>query len=276
PIDEATAQELLKGSKIPGNIIPDRFLKHIRIIDFAATRGWRIVRIATHPSVQGKGIGSWALGKLVEEAGERGLDWVGSGFGVSEELLRFWVRNGFTPLHISPDRNPVSGEYTILVLKPIAERVGVMVERGREEFKHKLLNSLPVNYREMEPEIAHILLSSKPFYDIDLSRLLTPIQLDRLWTYCLGPMTFEAAADLMFTLARTHWLLPPEKRPRLTRLMELILITKGLQGLTWDEASSILKSSPKHLQKEAHDIACTYFSHITGISREDYKPGVRI
>uniref|UniRef100_A0A7C2BLG1 tRNA(Met) cytidine acetyltransferase TmcA n=1 Tax=Thermosphaera aggregans TaxID=54254 RepID=A0A7C2BLG1_9CREN len=276
PIDEATAQELLKGSKIPGNIIPDRFLKHIRIIDFASTRGWRIVRIATHPSVQGKGIGSWALEKLVEEARERGLDWVGSGFGVSEELLRFWVRNGFVPLHISPDRNPVSGEYTILVLKPIRGKTSEMVARAREEFKHKLLNSLPVNYREMEPEIAHIFLSSEPFYDIDLTKLLTSIQLDRLWTYCLGPMTFEAAADLMFTLARTHWLLPPEKRPRLTRLMELILITKGLQGLTWDEASSILKSNPKHLQKEAHEIACTYFSHITGVSKDIYKPGVRI
>ncbi|MEM4654510.1 MAG: tRNA(Met) cytidine acetyltransferase TmcA [Thermosphaera sp.] len=276
PVDDATASELLKGSKIPGNIIPDRFLKHLRMIDFARTRGWRIVRIATHPSVQGKGIGSWGLRELVAEAERIGLDWVGSGFGVSEELLRFWIKNGFIPLHISPDRNPVSGEYTVLVLKPLSKNVERLVLHAREEFKWKLVNSLPVNYREMEPEIAYLFLNSEPFYNIDLKTLFTPIQLDRLWTYCLGPMTFEAAADLMFLLGRNHWFIPPEKRPKLNRLMELLLIVKTLQGASWDEASVLLKTSPKHLQKEAHEIACIYFTHITNVRKEDYRPGVRI
>jgi len=127
PIDTREVDELLRGGKIPGNIIPDRFLKHTRLVDFAHTIGWRIVRIATHPAVQGKGIGSWALEKVFEEVKERGLDWLGSGFGVTGELLKFWVKNGFSVIHMSPDRNPVSGEYTVLVIKPVKEEVRKLV-----------------------------------------------------------------------------------------------------------------------------------------------------
>ncbi|HIQ03017.1 MAG TPA: tRNA(Met) cytidine acetyltransferase, partial [Desulfurococcales archaeon] len=58
PIPEDMVDNLLLGGRIPGNIIPDRFLKHIRIRDFSKTVGWRIVRIATHPQVMGRGIGS--------------------------------------------------------------------------------------------------------------------------------------------------------------------------------------------------------------------------
>jgi len=275
PIDEATTQELLKGSKIPGNIIPDRFLKHLRYTEFAKTSGWRIVRIATHPVVQGKGIGSWVLGKIREEASRLGLDWVGAGFGVNEQLLRFWVKNGYVPVHLSPDRNPVSGEYTILVIQPISDKAGKLVEMARGEFKSKILNSITVNYREMEPEIALLLLDSKPYiYSEKPVDLFTPVAIDRLWTYCQGPMTFEAAADIMFKLARLHWLIDPEVRPKLSRLQEVILVAKALQALTWDEVSEITRVPVKELQREGHEIACIYFKYLTGMDPDSYVPGV--
>lgn len=274
PLPREIAQELLKGSKIPGNIIPDRFLKHARLLEFADTVGWRIVRIATHPSVQGKGIGSWALSKVFEEAVERGLDWLGSGFGASEELVRFWIKNGFSVIHISPDRNPVSGEYTVLVIKPISERVSKLVEIARREFKEKLLNSIAINYREMEPGIAIQLLEQEPYFDIDPRSLFSPVEFDRLWTYCIGPMTFEAAADLMFKIAYTYWLLKPERRPPITKLHELLLITKALQGLSWDEVAQLLDIKVKDAQREGHEIACIYYSHIAGKFPEEHVPGV--
>ncbi|MEL9909178.1 MAG: tRNA(Met) cytidine acetyltransferase TmcA [Desulfurococcus sp.] len=276
PIDEATATELLKGSKIPGNIIPDRFLKHLRYVDFAKTKGWRIVRIATHPAVQGRGIGSWILNRIREEAVRLGLDWIGSGFGVNEQLLRFWLRNGFIPVHISPDRNPVSGEYTILVIQPISEVARRLVEKAAGEFKSKILNSIPVNYREMEPEIALLILDSEPYVYRDKPiYMFTPVAIDRLWTYCQGPMTFEAAADIMFKIARIHWLLHPDVRPKLTRLQEIVLLTKSLQALTWDEVHEITRVPVKELQKEGHEIACIYFNYLTSLEPDKYVPGVR-
>ncbi len=277
PIDEDTAIELLKGGRIPGNIIPDRFLKHQRLIEFSRTRGWRIVRIATHPEVQGRGIGTWALNKVIGEAREKGLEWVGAGFGVNEQLLRFWLKTGFYPVHISPDRNPVSGEYTILVIHPISKRVKEVIRIANKEFKLKLLESLPINYNDLEVEVARLILDYGPpllEYDRDLIyRAFSNIQLERLWIYCIGPMTFEAAADLMHRIARLYWVIPRENRPKLTRLQEYILIAKALQGRSWENAGEAIGVKTKVLMDEARNIACIVLEQLFNWGLER-KPGV--
>ncbi len=275
PIDHDMAIELLKGGKIPGNIIPDRFLKHLRIKEFAQTRGWRIVRIATHPEVQGKGIGTWALSKVIEEARELGLDWVGAGFGVNEQLLRFWLKSGFYPVHISPDRNPISGEYTVLVIHPISKTTREIIEAANREFKLKILYSLPINYRDLEVEVAWLFLNYGPDIldkDISLKEIFSLIQLDRLWTYCNGPMTFEAAADLMIKLAKIYWMMPKKRRPKLSKFHEYILVAKVLQGRSWEEAAEVTRVKVKDVQNETRNIACIF------IEREGYgmdrEPGI--
>ena len=278
PIERERAIELLKGGKIPGNIIPDRFLKHQRIIEFADTRGWRIVRIATHPEVQGKGIGTWALSQVLKEARERGLDWVGAGFGVNEQLLRFWVKSSFYTIHISPDRNPVSGEYTVLVIHPLSDRVKEIIKVAVREFKNKLLNSLAINYDDLEIEVARLMLEQGEAViavDNDPRNLFTPIQVDRLWIYCQGPMTFEAAADLMSLIAKIYWLMPRDKRPRLTRAQEYILIGKALQGRSWEDMAHILRVKSKYVMEEARNIACIVLEQLFNIPT-DYMPGIKL
>ncbi|MEZ0393640.1 MAG: tRNA(Met) cytidine acetyltransferase TmcA [Desulfurococcaceae archaeon] len=274
PIPREMVAELMKGGKIQGNIIPDRFLKHARLVEFGDLKGLRIVRIATHPEVQGRGIGSFALSKLYEEASREGYDWVGAGFGVNEELLRFWLKNGFLPIHISPDRNPVSGEYTLIVVRPITDVAKRLVERAASEFKLKLLFSLPTNYRDLEPEVARMLLSPPGDHQTVVPPL-TSVQIDRLWTFCVGPMTFEAAADIMFLLTMDYWL----RRDRSLQLSgeeELLLIAKVLQSRDWEEVSRILRKPAKALHKMMHEVACKMFHDLTGKNPEEYEPGVTL
>ncbi|MEM0380889.1 MAG: tRNA(Met) cytidine acetyltransferase TmcA [Desulfurococcaceae archaeon] len=274
-ISSELANELLKGGRIPGNIIPDRFLKHLRYRDFSKTIGWRIVRIATHPSVQGKGIGSWALTKITEEAIANKLDWLAAGFGINEELLNFWLKNNFIPVHISPDRNPVSGEYTVLVIKPLNKELVKYIEKANIEFRLKMIDSLAINYRDLELGVAYQILSSgKPIINCIDKNIFTPVQLDRLWVYCIGPMTFEAAADIMYRVAKIHWLIPIENRPFNDKLLEYLLIGKALEGKSWEELERELKIPVKELHKYAHKIACIYFEYLTKIKPEEYEPGV--
>ena len=240
-LPEDLIDRLLRGEKIPGNIIPDRLLKHARIREFGRMKGWRVVRIATHPEVQGRGIGSFLLERLYEESIERGHDWLGSGFGVNERLQRFWAKNGFLFLHLSPDRNPVSGEYTTLVLKPISERARKAALAASREFRWKLLHSLYDTYRDLEIDIAIALLEQEPpGIDPEYRPRDTPIFRDRLWVYNYGPMTYEAANDLILELARTYWLHPPEKRPELNEFERRILVAKVLQGRPWEEVAEEL------------------------------------
>ena len=237
PIPEDMVEDLLRGGKIPGNIIPDRFLKHLRVRDFASTKGWRVVRIATHPEVQGKGIGTFALAKASEEAKERGYDWIASGFGVTEKLLKFWIRSGFLPVHMSPDRNPTSGEFTILVAKPLTSKLKWMILEANRLFRRKVLLSLHLNYRTLEWDAAKLILETDPIpINPSLKRpKLHPVDVDRLWIYSYGPMTFEAASDLIYRLALVYWSQPRKWRPEIDEDTKITLITKVLQGRSWEE-----------------------------------------
>ncbi len=265
-LDDNMIEELLRGGKTPGNIIPDRLLKHLRLKDFGRKRGWRIVRIATHPEVQGKGIGSKMLEELYKESKEKGYDWLGSGFGVNEQLMNFWLKNGFLPVHLSPDRNPVSGEYTTLVLKPLDEYMEKLVKLANREFRRKLLESLHDTYSDLETEVAlQILRGPAPIFE-DYEAVLTPIQIDRLWIYSYGPMTYEAVCDIMHEIARAYWYKYPRTRGfNLSKREEYIIVAKVLQAKSWERVADELKTRPYNIMVTLKDIARKFLKHFYGI-----------
>lgn len=268
-LPEDLIDRLLRGEKIAGNIIPDRMLKHARIREYGRMKGWRIVRIATHPDVQDRGIGSRLLEYLYEESRERGYDWLGSGFGVNEKLLNFWLKNGFTSLHLSPDRNPVSGEYTTLVMKPISDRCRIAIEYSSREFKWKLLNSLYDTYRDLETNVAIMILDQDPpGIDPEYRPRDNPIVRDRLWVYNYGPMTYEAATDLINMLAKTYWMHPPEKRPALSDKERYILVAKVLQGRSWDEVAGELGVHAYKIMVGLKEIVRKLSKHYYGVEEE--------
>ncbi len=275
-LDDEMIDRLLRGEKIAGNIIPDRLLKHQRIIEYGKMKGWRVVRIATHPEAQDRGLGSILLGHLYKEVEEKSLDWLGSGFGVNDKLLRFWIRNGFRVLHISPDRNPVSGEYTILVVNPISETAQKAVEISAREYKWKLLHSLYDTYRDLETEIAiQMLDQDPPGIDENYEPRITPILRDRAWVYNYGPMTYESANDLIYELARTYWIHPPHKRPGLDEFERHVLVAKVLQGKPWNEVASELGVKEYKIMSGLKQLVRKLTEHYYGI-KEDHPVGVSL
>lgn len=254
-LDEETIELLLRGNKIPGNIIPDRLLKHLRVKEIGYMKGYRIVRIATHPQVQDRGIGSFALRKLVEEAETRGLDWVGSGFGVNYKLVKFWVRNGFLPLHMSPDRNPVSGEYTLIVFRPISKGARAVARLGREYFLKKLVKSMRDVYSDLETDAALLMIRSLGALDSRDELSLDAVSVDRLWIYSYGPMTYEALSDVMYDLALHYFLHHGRTRVRLDERKETILLAKVLQGRSWESVASLLGEKDTRVMMTLKEIA---------------------
>jgi len=270
-IPREMAVELAKGAWIAGNIIPDRYIKHYRVLEFGEFTGWRIVRIATHPSVMRRGLGSYALRKVEEEAVERGYDWVGAGFGVNRELLRFWLKNGYMPIHISPDRNPVSGEYTVIVVKPLNERIREYVVRANREFRIKLVNSLHEPYHDLDIHVARMLLTCVPDAVIDgYKPNLTDIQVGRVLSYAWGQMTVENCMDAVTELARTYFYRAADDRPKLSEMEELILIVRVLQAKSWKVTCQQLRVSPPQVMSELRSIVRKLAAHFLGLSEEDF------
>lgn len=239
PLDEDLAKQCAKGAWIMGNIIPDRLIKYYKLIDFGRFKGFRIVRIATHPDLWGRGLGSLALKEIENEAAREGYDWVGAGFGVTLELLKFWLKNGYVPLHLSPERNPVSGEYSALVVKPLNREAAIYIDAMAVEFKRRLLLSLAEPYHDLGPRIIHALLHSTP--SIAAAPNLTPYQIGRLVSYVQGDMTLENCMDCMVELAKTYFM---SGFSFLSEEQELLLITKVLQAKSWRVACAELGLTP--------------------------------
>ena len=225
--------EIYRGVRdLPGHMIPSRVVAHYGFKSFGKLRGWRIVRIATHPELQGRGFGTRALEEFEDEAMEEGLDWIGAGFGVSEDLLRFWYRNGFLPLHISPKRNPVTGEYSVLVVKPLNDEARNLIVEINREFKRRLMDSLHDVYFPLNPMVARMLLIPG---STEVKLRLSQSQRRRLQRYLEGENVYELASDSIYQLARYYFW---RGERCLAPIEEAVLVAKSMQGKDWNSIKS--------------------------------------
>jgi len=245
-LPDEVIKEIYSGFEPDGNIIPTIVEKHFRDTEFPKLKGYRIVRIATHPQVMSMGLGSEGLSKLCQEAEKRGLDWVGAGFGATPELLRFWIKNGFIPVHVSPRRNPISGEYSTIVIKPLSKKAKEITKFIFKEFKMKFVEWLRDIHYDMEPEIAMYILNSK-LEDIS-ERLyelkLTESQQKRLEAYVKGVLYYEVVCDVIRELVKMYFLDHTSERTKLSEGKTLLLILKSLQARSWKQTLDVINLEP--------------------------------
>jgi len=179
------------------------------------------------------GIGSFALAKIVEWAYGRDMDWVGSGFGVSPELLRFWAKNHFTPVHITPQRNEVSGEHTLIVLRALKYDVEDVVEKLNSEFTRRLIEYLADELSDLETETAVLLLRSlRRSFEIPSPRF-GKVERRRMSKYFQGMSLYEYVSDIIRPLVRYYY--SRTDRDELEEVEEEVLIGKCLQLKHWSE-----------------------------------------
>ncbi|RJS92975.1 tRNA(Met) cytidine acetyltransferase [Candidatus Bathyarchaeota archaeon] len=241
---------VLDGSPPSGNLIPSCVVKYYPPYrDFAKFRGLRIVRIAVHPDLIGRGLGSFALKNLCDEAEKEGFDWVGAGFGADRQLLNFWLKNGFIPVHISPMRNIVSGEFSVVVVKPLNKSTEDIIQKIYREFKVRFLESLPDTYYNLDSYVAAQLLSVQRWSLLEPPHL-TSSQHERLLKYTQGVLAYEAACDSVRKVLQTHFLSSGELRCKLDLRTEAELISRCLQCRSWDKTAEIVKIHPVELKSD--------------------------
>ncbi len=263
-IPENVIKQMLKGYKPKGNVIPDIITKHYRRLDFAKLKGIRIVRIATHPDVQNRGLGSKALQELAEQAKKEGYDWIGSGFGATVKLLNFWIKNGFVPVHISSEKNPVSGEYSVIVVKPLSPKAEKIIREVNYEFRWKFLNQVTDTFFDIEPELALLLLKTPYRFKPHFKPLLTKVQLDKFKAYFKTKMVYEVASDCVRLATMYYFMYTDKDKPQLEEIEEKILFSKVFLawsfkkirkyfGIKESKARKIIKRASKKLYEWIKD-----------------------
>ena len=147
-LDADTRAEAYRGGRIRGNMLPDLLTGQLRDPEAAAPVGRRVVRIATHPAVRSRGLGSELLARV---HGEFDADWFGVGFGATPRLLSFWADNGYRTVHLSTTRNERSGEHSAAMLRPGTD--DRLFERHTRQFRERVGDVLTDSLSRLDPDV---------------------------------------------------------------------------------------------------------------------------
>lgn len=162
-LDPTTAQAVWAGYRRPrGHLLAQSIAAHIGIAEGARLRAARIIRIAVHPTLQQRGLGSLLVTEVMHLCRSDGLDYLGASFGATTELLRFWHKNGFQPLRIGLRRGASSGAQSVIVLSPITSAGTRICEIARQRFRQQLPRLLAEPLQRLEARLAIQLLSNAP------------------------------------------------------------------------------------------------------------------
>ncbi|MBR9689834.1 MAG: tRNA(Met) cytidine acetyltransferase, partial [Candidatus Altiarchaeota archaeon] len=157
----------------------------------------------------------------------KGKDWIGTSFGAQSDLIRFWTRNGFVPVAMGPYKNPTTGEYAVVLIKPLSDSAKKSVSKASAQFSLRLLGSLSDVYWDMAPEtVLEILESLGP----SEKPVLDELEKNRLELYVSGKHVYEFDADIIAKLARWYF---GSGLKILSREEKLVLVSKVLQTAVW-------------------------------------------
>ena len=166
------AEAVAAGRRRPrGHLIPESLASHLGLVEGARQRCLRVMRIVVHPAVQGRGHGRRLLAALATEGRERGFDLIGSSFGATTELLRFWGGAGFTPVRLGTQRSAASGTHSVMMLQPLSPAGKELVVQAHgyfgEQFPHQLGDSMGA----LESDLVAEVLSRLPRCEMALGEL---------------------------------------------------------------------------------------------------------
>ncbi|HEB37776.1 MAG TPA: tRNA(Met) cytidine acetyltransferase, partial [Thermoplasmatales archaeon] len=225
------------GKMILGNVIPQLMIRHYREMKYGKYKGMRVVRIAVHPDNFDKGIGSKALENILKEAEEERLDYVGASFGATSKLIRFWLKNGFLPMHISTTRNDVSAEFSVTVIKSLNKDFGKELKAVRKKFIRRFMYWLFEPLRDLNSKVALDILESYEGENIDLG--LDREEINRLLAYAFDVgLTYRTVKDCIFKMSYNFFL--SNRKNVLSRNERMLLLVKNIQCKSWERTAEIL------------------------------------
>ncbi|MFB6104435.1 MAG: tRNA(Met) cytidine acetyltransferase TmcA [Halobacteriaceae archaeon] len=234
-LDAETRDWMYDGGRIRGNMLPDVFASQLRDKAAAAPTGWRVLRIATHPSIRSRGLGSRLLECILDSARDRGLDWVGAGYGATADLVRFWAENDFSTVHLATTRSAESGEYSALMLHPLTEAGAAVHDRLASWFLDRIPAVLGDALSDADPDVVRAALAA--------TRADPPIGLSpRAWRvvagaaygpgrYDVDPQPFQRLAVAALT----------DDAGGVTDREQRLLVMKVLQTRSWEAVTTELE-----------------------------------
>ncbi|MCP4595074.1 GNAT family N-acetyltransferase [Neptuniibacter sp.] len=261
PLQTDLVEAIWSGQRRPrGHLLPQTLVNQDGFRDASEMRFGRIMRIAIHPALQRKGLGSELLNSLHTQAKSLGWDCLGSSFSASSDLLNFWQHNGFETVRIGSGRDHVSGNHAALVLATLSESGGVAQEHLRSRFLEQLNYRLSDDLTDLEPDVVCALLQHAghlpEISSHDLSDLRAFTEHNRNYESC----AYVIHKLLFCFLDRVD---AAELQVFLSNQDFVLLLKRNLQQLSWDELEQNGQGR-KQMMKQLRSVVSLMLEQVRG------------
>eukprot|EP00163_Fabomonas_tropica_P026614 TRINITY_DN4953_c0_g1_i1.p1 TRINITY_DN4953_c0_g1~~TRINITY_DN4953_c0_g1_i1.p1 ORF type:complete len:1080 (+),score=290.07 TRINITY_DN4953_c0_g1_i1:115-3354(+) len=193
------------------------------------------------------------LCKLSERKAES-LQWLGTSFGLTQRLGKFWSRHGYTPVYIRSNANDITGEHSSIYLKALSRGEGEdftvdssWLHAFSRDFRSRFLTLLSYHFRHFNGALVLDILRSindsakkdkraqdDVHYDrTDLDRDFSPYDLKRIESYANNLVDHHLILDLVPTIAERYY--TGKVTFNLSVVQSVMLLSIGLQRKTIDQ-----------------------------------------
>ena len=169
-LDADMAARVLSGERRPrGHLLPQSLAVHAGLDAVLRLKTLRVQRIAVHPLLQRRGIGSRLIESLAGSAADREFDLLGTAYGIDGPLLGFWRAVEFTPVRLGVRTDPASAAHSLFMLRGLGAQGKGLVASAEAGFRADLPWSLAASLRDLDSALAAILLHGRDCSDLPLS-----------------------------------------------------------------------------------------------------------
>lgn len=153
-LSDDLAQHVASGRRrVRGHLLPQSLASHSGFPEAASQRGLRIIRIAVSAPSRRLGIGRSLVAAAAAGVEHEGLDFTGTSFGGSADLYAFWASCGLEFVRIGLQQEATSGEYPVQMVYAQSVEGVSLVKRVRARLAQHWLTLVPLNWKELEPEL---------------------------------------------------------------------------------------------------------------------------
>lgn len=171
------------------------------------------------------------------------LDYLGVAYGLTEGLLKFWKKSGFSPVYLRQTSNQLTGEHTCIMLKVLEGcHDGSWLHNFFADFSKRFLSLLSYQFRSFSPKLSLMILQQKlkerpPAPEMtrqELQRDFSSYDIKRLDLYAQNMADYHLVTDLMPAIAR-RFFMKQLGIDQVSAVQSALLLGVGLQHKTIDD-----------------------------------------
>ncbi|XP_013171702.1 PREDICTED: polycomb protein l(1)G0020 [Papilio xuthus] len=182
------------------------------------------------------------LKRLTEVPAEH-LDYLGTSFGLTESLLKFWKSQKYVPVYLSQKANDLTGEHSCIMLRAL--RGGAWLSAYSADFRRRVCRLLPRALRHLPASLAlttllndHVNIDKPALTKQLIKEQVSGHDLGRLESYCRQQADYRLITDLLTPLA--HLVFHTKAPLKLDAVQQVIFVAMGFQMKDVDDIASEL------------------------------------